>query len=234
MESISPFYEKQLKCPVCEEKFQTTKLRNRFVKVTDHDTDLMPIYDQDSYNPLFYHVFVCCHCGYSFSDEFSAYFAPGSKDKLIEKIKDQWVYQDYGKERTIVEAINSYKLALYSGLLKKEKHLTLAGLALRTAWLYRELGRQKEENRFMMMAADQYKEAYETEDLTSTQMSEVKVLYLIAELNRRAGDIETAVAYFSKVIEKQHMSSDKKIVDMARDRWHEIREEMKQQKEATT
>ncbi|MGM7634105.1 DUF2225 domain-containing protein [Bacillus sp. Hm123] len=232
MDQISPFYEKQLKCPVCEETFQTTKLRNRFVKVTGHDTDLMPIYDQDSYNPLFYNVFVCCHCGYSFSEEFSSYFAPGSKDKVIERIKEQWVYQDYGQERTIVEAINSYKLALYSGLLKKEKHLTLAGLALRTAWLYRELGRLKEEHRFMLMAADQYIEAYETEDLTSKQMSEVKILYLIAELNRRAGDTETAVSYFSKVVEKQHMSSDKKIVDMARDRWYEIREEMKQQTEA--
>ncbi|WP_203363140.1 DUF2225 domain-containing protein [Bacillus sp. REN10] len=233
MDHISPYYEKELKCPVCEQKFQTTKLRNRFVKVNGHDTDLMPMYDQDSCNPLFYHVFVCCHCGYSFSDEFSSYFAPGAKDKIIDQIKNQWVYQDYGKERTILEAINSYKLALYSGLLKKEKHLTLAGLALRTAWLYRELGHLKEEKRFMLMAANQYKEAYETEDLTGKQMSEVKVLYLIAELNRRADNNEVAVSYFSKVIEKQHMSSDKKIVDMARDRWYEIREEMKQQKEAT-
>ncbi len=43
-------------------------------------------------------------------------------------------------ERDIDEAIETYKLAYLSAMFKKEKSLTLAGLTLRIAWLYRDKG----------------------------------------------------------------------------------------------
>lgn len=49
------------------------------------------------------------------------------------------------------------------------------------------------------------------------------MLYLIAELSRKIGDIEYATRYFSKVIEKQNSSLEPTIVEMAKDRWQEIR-----------
>ncbi|WP_100332151.1 DUF2225 domain-containing protein [Bacillus xiapuensis] len=227
METISPFYQKQENCPLCGQVFHSTKMRTRFVKVADHESDLKPIYKQSGLNPLFYNVKVCCHCGYSFTDDFSPYFAPGVREELKQKISANWTPQDYGKERDAQMAINSYKLALYSGVIKREKHLTLAGLALRIAWIYRDLQNSGQEQRFLRLAAKQYEEAYSKEDLTATAMSDVKVLYLIAELNRRTHHIETAVFYFSKVIEKQRMANDKKIIEMAKDRWYELREENK-------
>ena len=62
------------------------------------------------------------------------------------------------------------------------------------------------------------------EIISGTQMSETRVLYLIAELSRRIGDVEYATRYFSKVIEKQSTSLEPKIVEMAKERWQEIRE----------
>ena len=226
MENLSPLYEKQETCHLCERKFPSMKLRNRFVKLSGQDTDLKPTYEDPSMNPLLYNIKVCPHCGYSFTDDFSKFFPPGAKDALKEKITTHWVSQDYGKARTIHQAINSYKLAFYSGFLKKEKHLTLAGLALRIAWLYRDL-EAPEEHRFLALAAEQYKEAYSTEDLTLTPMSDIKVMYLLGELHVRIGKWDEAVKYFSKVIEKQRGSREKQLIEMARDRWYELRDEMK-------
>ncbi|HEY9576993.1 MAG TPA: DUF2225 domain-containing protein [Pseudobacillus sp.] len=227
MENLSPLYEKQETCHLCEQKFSSMKLRNRFVKVVGQDTDLKPNYEDLAMNPSLYNVKVCPHCGYSFTDDFSKFFAPGTKNVLKEKITNNWVSQDYGQARTIHEAINSYKLAFYSGFLKKEKHLTLAGLALRTAWFYRDLAALEEEQRFLALAADQYEKAYLNEDLTLTPMSEVKVMYLLAELHVRLGQWNEAVKYFSKVLEKQRESREKQLIEMARDRWYELRDEMK-------
>ncbi|MFK2826515.1 DUF2225 domain-containing protein [Bacillus sp. B190/17] len=227
MDNISPFYEKEEKCHLCQQTFSSIKVRNRFVKVMGQDTDLKPKYEDPEINPLLYNVKVCPHCGYSFTDDFSKFFAPGTKNVLKEKISSNWVHQDYGRQRTIHKAINSYKLALYSGLLKKEKHLTLAGLALRTAWLYRDVSETGEEKRFLALAAKQYEEAYINEDLTLTSMSDVKVLYLLAELHVRIDQWDKAVTYFSKVLEKQREPREKQLIEMARDRWYELRDNMK-------
>ena len=61
-------------------------------------------------------------------------------------------------------------------------------------------------------------------------MSEVKVLYLLGELSRKLGNNGKAASFFSKVIE-QRESTEKQILEMARDRWHELRENKKDQEE---
>ena len=54
-------------------------------------------------------------------------------------------------------------------------------------------------------------------------MSEIRVLYLIGELSWRIGDREEAVRNFSRVIERQRTSTEPKIIQLAKDRWQEIR-----------
>ncbi|HAU34172.1 MAG TPA: DUF2225 domain-containing protein, partial [Lysinibacillus sp.] len=71
---------------------------------------------------------------------------------------------------------------------------------------------------------DHYMESYSTEDYSSTQMSAVRIMYMIAELSRRIGDIENATRFFSRVIEKQSSGGEAKIVDMAKEQWAVIRE----------
>lgn len=77
----------------------------------------------------------------------------------------------------------------------------------------------------MKLARDYYMESYSTEDYSSTQMSAVRIMYMIAELSRRIGDIENATRFFSRVIEKQSAGGEAKIVDMAKEQWAIIREE---------
>lgn len=221
---ITPYYEKQLECIHCKKKFKSTKTRANFVKVKETESDFHPIYENDI-NPLFYNVFVCEHCGFSFTEDFSKYFAPGLKEIIDEKISSHWKAHNFSGERTIEDALQAYQLGLVCGSLKKEKHITLAGLALRTAWLYRSIKNEVQEKRFMEISRDQYIESFSTEDYTGTSMTEIRVIYLIAELSRRIDNRDKAIRYFSKVIEMQRNSNEVKIIEMAKDQWQQMREE---------
>lgn len=220
---LSPYYQKDIECLQCKLKFKSTKIRSKFIKVVEYATDFQPIYQNSEINPLLYNVFVCEHCGFSFTEDFTKYFAPGVKVLIQEKIADKWTPRTFDGERTIDEGITAYKLGILSGTIKKEKYVSIAGLALRTAWLYRLQSKQEEEARFLEIARDRYEDSYTNDDYNGTQMSEARILYLIAELSRKIGDLEYATRYFSKVIEKQNTSTEPQVIEMAKERWQEIR-----------
>ena len=108
--------------------------------------------------------------------------------------------------------------------LKKEKFIITAGLLLRLAWIYRSLHNDIQEKRFMKMARDHYMESYSTEDYRSTQMSDARVMYMIAELSRRLEDYQTATRFFSRVIESQRTGGEATLIDMAKEQWNLMRE----------
>ena len=60
-----------------------------------------------------------------------------------------------------------------------------------------------------------------------TQISEVRLLYLLGELARRTDREETAIHYFSKVIESRKKTVETKLIEMAQDQWKKIKEERK-------
>ncbi len=225
MTQIEPLYDKKYTCAMCENSFTTKKVRSRFVKVLNFDTDFAPLYADDYENPNFYYTNVCPDCGYSFTDDFSSYFPPGAKQAIQEKICNQWVPHDYGAERTSQDALNTFKLAAYSSMLKKEKHIVTAGLYIRLAWLYRSTENLDQELRFLKLALKEYTESYSTGDYKGTQVSELRLMYLIGELSRRLGNSQDAVRFFSKVIEKQRQSVEPQIIQLAKDRWQEMRED---------
>jgi uncharacterized protein len=227
MAQLIPLYDKKFSCSLCERSFTSKKVRSRFVKVIRYDTDFAPVYAEESENPNLYYVNVCPHCGYSFTEEFSAYFPPGTKNAVTEKISSQWVPRDFSAERTIQEAANTYKLGAYASSLKKEKHIITAGLYLRLAWLYRLKEDSQQENRFLKLALAEYIESFSTGDYKGTQMSEIKLMYLLGDLSRRTGNSPDAVRFFSRVIEKQKQSVEPQVIQMAKDRWAEMREEQK-------
>ncbi|AIE61194.1 DUF2225 domain-containing protein [Bacillus methanolicus] len=224
MAGLTPLYNKTYQCMMCKNTFSTKKVRSRFVKVTGYDSDFRPVYESDENNPILYFINVCPHCGFSFSDDSSPYFPPGTKEEITQKICKQWVPQNFGQERTVIDSIKTYKLAAYCATLKKEKHIVIAGMYMRLAWLYRSINNVMQEQRFMKLAINEYMESYSNGDYQGTQVSEIRILYLIGELSRRIHNIKQATQFFSKVIEKQSRTVETKIVGMAKDRWHEIRE----------
>jgi uncharacterized protein len=225
MAEMEPLFDKKCVCPICDNKFTTKRIRSRFIKVISYDTDLCPIYQEvEQLNPILYHVQICPACGYSYSEDFSPYFPTNGKDIIIDKVSTNWTPQSFSEQRTIPDAIKTYKLAVYCATLKKEKHIILAGMYLRLAWLYRILLNDEQEQRFMKLAIGEYTESYSVGDFQNTQVSELKISYLLGELYRRTNQTEYSVKYFSKVIEKQKISTEPRLVEMAKERWNEIRD----------
>ncbi len=108
-------------------------------------------------------------------------------------------------------------------MLKKEKHVIIAGLCLRLSWLYRMQHIHDQEQRFLKEALKHYKLSYEQADYLLTKMTDLRLLYMIGELARRIGHEEDAVKYFSRVIQHPHKELEKKTVEMAREQWYKIR-----------
>nr|WP_295971901.1 DUF2225 domain-containing protein [uncultured Bacillus sp.] len=223
MAELEILFDKKCICPLCEHRFTSKKIRSRFVKCLNLDTDFCPNYEDIEHNPLLYTIYVCPACGYSFSDDFSPMFTVETKKILREKVCKNWAPRSYSSNRTVDHAITAYKLAFYCSSLKREKHVVIAGICLRTAWLNRILQNEAEEQRFMLLALHEYAEAYDNLDFLGTQLSEIKILYLLGELSRRTGKTTDARKYFSRVIEKQKKAAEPRIVEMAKERWQEMK-----------
>jgi uncharacterized protein len=217
-------YNKMVYCQMCQETYTTKKILTKYIRATKHDTDFCSYYTSTKINPLLYYVHVCPGCGYSSSDEFSTFFPPTSFETIQEKVCTNWNGANYCHERTVEQAINTYKLAIYCATLKKERHITLSGLYLRLSWIYRtEKMNVKEETRFLRLALNEYSDSYMNGDFVHTHLTEIKLLYLIGDISRRLGKNEQATRYFSHVIQMQKESIEKGIVEMAKDRWAEMR-----------
>lgn len=224
---LEPLYDRKITCLCCKKTYMTKKIRSRFIKAIKHDTDFCSYYHKEDLNPLLYYVSVCPHCGFSSSEEFTSYFPAATLEEIKSKICNNWSGLNYCETRTIEESINTYKLGIYSATLKKEKYIAIAGLYMRLAWLLRTYNHTEQEIRFTDLALDAYIKSYMEDDYQNTHMSEVRLLYLIGELSRRTEKYKQATLYFSKVIQKQNETIEKGIVQMARDRWQEFREEQK-------
>lgn len=222
MTSIEPLYDKQCTCLLCQTPFTTKKVRSRFVKVTSYDTDFLPYYSE--HNPLLYYINVCPSCGFSFHNDTVPYFSQEGKMLLIENVCSQWVPQSYSGERSIEDSIKTHKLASYCAILRKEKHVMIAGLYLRLAWHYRMLHNDIQEMRFLNLALYEYELSYSTGDYSGTTVSELRTIYLIADLSRRTNKLEEATRYYSKVIEQQSRTTEPQIIKLAKESWQEMRE----------
>nr|WP_318565235.1 DUF2225 domain-containing protein [Peribacillus simplex] len=73
---MHPLYDKNMECLLCKQKSTTKKVRSRFVEVAKYDTDFCPIHADSAVNSLYYNIFVCPHCSFSYSEDFSRYFPP--------------------------------------------------------------------------------------------------------------------------------------------------------------
>lgn len=223
-EDLKPLYDKKVKCPICSNSFSTKKIRSRFIRVEKIDADFFTHYKDQELNPILYEVNVCPKCGYAFADTFSSSFSANALQQIKSQISANWKEREFSDERMIAEAIETYKLALLSGALKQEKSIVLAGLCLRLSWLYRIDNDMEQEKRFMQISLEKYKQSYMETDYIGTQMTEMRLLYLIGELSRRLEYRNDAVTYFSKVIGHKNRSLETKLVDMAREQWYLIRE----------
>ncbi|KUO61953.1 MAG: hypothetical protein APF84_04785 [Gracilibacter sp. BRH_c7a] len=217
---LEPLYDKKVDCPFCGKRFTTKKVRSRFIKPLRVDSDFCPIFSNGSHSPLYYYVVICPECGFAFTEDFTSYFSHVSRDNVNKEITAKMDKNvNYCGERSFESSIRTYKLAIYSAQLVKEKHIVFAHLCLRLAWAYRGNGDSQEESRFLKLALNEYEKAFINSDFDSEKIPEMQVLYMIGELNRRLGNYSEAVKFFTAVTEHGDKSKNMKYVNIAREQW---------------
>lgn len=215
------YYKKTLKCPVCLFKFSSTRIKTKAVKVISKDEDFCNHYED--YNPLYYEIFICPSCGYGASSNSFDAIDEREKAILAEAFKKREVGRDFGGIRNHIDALDSFKIALFTANLKRARCSIIAGLSLKTAWLYR-FEKDENEKDFLEMALKYYIEAYNTEDFDDVGIGELTVIYLIGELYRRTGKYKDAIKWFNIVINHLDKNNNKRIEKLAREQWRKSRE----------
>jgi len=212
------FIEKQ--CAVCEKNFEVTCVRSR-LSLIKQDSDLCAYYKD--VNPYYYTIWACPHCGYAARDTDFAHVTTLMVTKIHDFLAGREVRVKLCGIRSREQAIVAYKLAIVYAQLAAAKGSTLAGLHLRLGWLYREGGLVAEENQALTKACQYYDQALEQERMPIGNLSELTVMYLVADLLRRTGEIGKAKLYLSRVIGNPLVNNEKRIADLARDLWQKMR-----------
>jgi uncharacterized protein (DUF2225 family) len=221
---LEPLYTIKVTCHYCEHEFKTSRVRPSFKKSIQTDTDFCSYYKTE--NPDYYVVRICPACGFASTENSTERLNDAQRKRFAEQVSSRWVERDFSGHREWETALESYKLALLVAQTIGEKERIVAGLLHHIAWLYRYKGDKVQEQRFLKYCLESYIKVYELEGVGANN---AKLLYLIGELNRRIGDFNQAIKWFSRVI------NDKKIIDAAmirasREQWSVLREQMMAQK----
>lgn len=220
---IESLYNKEITCPVCEQKFNVTKVKLKACKVESRDTDFC-VYYKDI-NPIFYDAWVCDNCGYAaMSDKFEE-ISFRDADLILKSIKPKWNKRTFSGERTVDMAIEAFKLVLISNEVRKAKASEMAKVCMRIAWLYR-IKQDPKELDFLKFALNYYIDTYKNEHFPADKLDENTCMYMIAELSRRTEDYENAVRWFSKLISSPDARRNTKLIEAAREQYQLVKDKL--------
>lgn len=222
MIEINLLYDKKVNCPICNNEFSTKKVRFSKLKLIERDSDFLSHYKE--INPLIYSILVCPNCGYAAVEDRYKKISNDDRQIILDEISSKWCQRSFGHIRDIDSGIESQKLALYIGELLEYKKLELASLCLNIAWLYR-IKEEEEEYRFLELAKELYEFSYYNESLINSNMDQLKLAYLIGELNRRLGNKEEALKWFNVVISDSDLKFNKALENLVREQWRLTRQD---------
>ena len=209
-------------CPICEKTMRVVKTRSR-ITVTKRDDDACTHYE--NFNPYYYTVWVCEHCGFA-ADEST--FTTKMPDRYLKILRSVLLTRNikipFVAERTVENAATSFRLALKYLEIIHGKASKKAKYAHQLAWIYRIAGDTAQETEFLQKAAEFYEEALTTEHFPIDALTDNAVVYLIAAIYKRLGNEKKATIYLSKLIGDQGVRTrEPRIYDRARDLWGDIR-----------
>ena len=217
-------YDKSVKCPICNNSFSSKRMRSSACRIEKREEDFCVVYK--GHNPMHYEILVCPQCGYAASENSFDSLTPTETAKIREILCGKVIGRSFCGERSINDALDSFKLALFIAQARDAKKSTLGGLCLKLAWIYREMKSDKE-NVFLAHALENYKEAYNVEPLPFGNLDEISIQYLMGELSRRLENFDDAVFWFNKAIMNPERRANPRIEKMARDQWSLAKDQSK-------
>lgn len=218
-------YEKSVKCPICNNSFSSKKVRISACVVDKRDEDFCTHYK--NCNPMHYEIFICPHCGYAASENSFDNLTLIELNKIKELLSGKVVGRSFCNERSINDAIDSFKLALFIATSRGAKDSAVAGICLKLAWLYRELKDEEKEMVFLKYALENYGKAYDKEEPPIGNLDEISIQYLLGELSRRLNKFTDAVFWFNKAVNNPQKLDNPRIEKMTREQWAVVKEQNK-------
>ncbi len=217
-------YEKEIKCPICNNNFSSKKLRMSACVVDKRDEDFCVYYK--NYNPMYYEIFVCPHCGYAASENSFDSLTSVELNKIKEMLSGKTVTRSFCNERNISDAIDSFKLALFIANSRDSKNSIIAGICLKLAWLYR-VQKDEKEIGFLKYSLENYSIAYDKEEMPIGNLDEISMQYLLGELSRRLKNFKDSVFWFNKAVNNPQRVTNPRIEKLAREQWIAVKEQSK-------
>lgn len=221
MTELIPLYSIKVKCSNCEHEFSTSRVRPSLKKAIRRDADFCAYYKNE--NPDYYVVRVCPLCGFASTENSMDKLLDWQRKAFYEQVGKRWKSRDFGEERTWESALETYKLALLCAQSIKDKDRIIASLLHHIAWLYRYQEDTEQEQRFLRYSLAEYVKVYEKDGIGG---NDARLMYLIGELNRRIGEFNVAVMWFSRLINDQKIM-DAAMIRAAREQWSVLREQMR-------
>jgi uncharacterized protein len=218
-------YEKSIKCKICNNSFSSKRLRATTCRIDKREEDFYISYK--GHNPMHYEILVCPHCGYAASEVSFDSLSPKELNDIKEMLSGKVIGRSFCGERTVNDALDSFKLALFMAKSRDAKNSVIAGLSLKLAWIYREMKDPKEKD-FLEYALEQYKLAYDKENLPLGNLDEISVQYLLGELSRRLNKFKDAVFWFNKAVSNPDRVNNPRIEKLSREQWILAKEQSKQ------
>ncbi len=220
---VAEFWEKEFTCPFCGNEFTQVRVFTSAIVVEKRDEDLKPYYKGVNY--LYYQTVTCPKCYFTvFERDFGKINIPDEKrdavKRVLENAKKNFGTLNLGKDRKPEDAVAllSIATAIYVVLNNRRG---AAEAFLKLAWIFREIGDKKKELIALGKALKYFEEHYR-EDIVSDE-EEPMILFYLGELNRRLGNKNEAVKWFSTLLNK-YKGVSSPFVKAARENWQSVRE----------
>ncbi|MBE6024221.1 MAG: DUF2225 domain-containing protein [Cellulosilyticum sp.] len=198
-------YEKDYECPICKTTIKRKVIKGSKNKLVGIDFDLNARYEK--VNPLYYEVVVCEICGFAQLNKREEMLTPTEIKLIRDNISMKFLGRKYSMYYTSEEAVDRYKLALLNAIVRNATEGEKAYIALKLAWLYREMQDVEEEKRFLEEALSGFLNAYQKEGFPIFEMDEEVVCYLIAALSYQVENYKQAKKWIQVILKNQKASS---------------------------
>lgn len=191
-------FDKSVVCPVCDNHFKTKAVKSKSPRIQSKDSDFFIRYTVA--NPYFYDVWICNSCGYAAMKSDFEKLRSYRQELVRSNVTPKWKPREYPDILDENMAIERYKLALLNAVLIKMPSSTKGMISLKISWMYRMLGDSEHEKVFLGQALEGLNDAYINEPFPIYGLQRDSLMYLLGDLNRRVGNDEEALRWYSKTI----------------------------------
>ena len=209
---LNHLFDKQIICPVCNSQFKAKTVKSKSPRVVSKDSDFFIRYSVA--NPYFYDVCICNSCGYAAMKSDFEKLKSHKKELVLSNVTPKWKPREYPDILDEKLAIERYKLALLNAVLINLPDSTKAMISLKIAWMHRLLDDTTQETLFLKQALEGFNDAYIKEILPIYGLQRDSLMYLLGELNRKLGNYQNSLLWYSKTIVSTNSSY--KVKEMAR------------------